>query len=209
MSIQTRTTALQNEIVRLYCTFEQDGLLADPETQPIVTILDTDGVTVLDTVTAVKETIGIWFADYFIPATLPLGQYYDEWAFQWSSGSSVTEKTLLFLIIYKWAGTRWESCMYVLSNLLQAVAVILDIVLTIYMWVIIIRALLSWVNPDPYNPIVQFLHSITEPVLYRVRKALPMPGMGLDLSPIIVLLAIIFLQSFLVQTLKMAALNLR
>ena len=99
--------------------------------------------------------------------------------------------------------------MYVLSNLLQAVAVILDIVLTIYMWVIIIRALLSWVNPDPYNPIVQFLHSITEPVLYRVRKALPMPGMGLDLSPIIVLLAIIFMQSFLVQSLKTAALNLQ
>ncbi len=99
--------------------------------------------------------------------------------------------------------------MYVLSNLLQAVAVILDIVLTIYMWIIIVRALLSWVNPDPYNPIVQFLHSITEPVLYRVRKALPMPGMGLDLSPIIVLLAIIFLQSFLVKTLKTAALNLQ
>ncbi|TDJ51870.1 MAG: YggT family protein [Nitrospina sp.] len=99
--------------------------------------------------------------------------------------------------------------MYVLSNLLQAVAVILDIVLTIYMWVIIVRALLSWVNPDPYNPIVQFLHSITEPVLYRVRKALPMPGMGLDLSPIIVLLAIIFMQSFLVQSLKTAALNLQ
>ena len=99
--------------------------------------------------------------------------------------------------------------MYVLSNLLQALAMILDIVLTMYMWIIIIRALLSWVNPDPYNPIVQFLHSLTEPVLYRVRKVLPMPGMGLDLSPIIVLLAIIFLQSFLVQTLKMAAMNLR
>ena len=99
--------------------------------------------------------------------------------------------------------------MYVLSNLLQGVAVILDIVLTIYMWIIIVRALLSWVNPDPYNPIVQFLHSITEPVLYRVRKALPMPGMGLDLSPIIVLLAIIFMQSFLVQSLKTAALNLQ
>jgi len=99
--------------------------------------------------------------------------------------------------------------MYFLSNLLQAVAVILDIVLTIYMWIIIVRALLSWVNPDPYNPIVQFLHSITEPVLYRVRKALPMPGMGLDLSPIIVLLAIIFMQSFLVQSLKTAALNLQ
>ncbi len=99
--------------------------------------------------------------------------------------------------------------MYVLSNLLQALAMILDIVLTIYMWIIIVRALLSWVNPDPYNPIVQFLHTITEPVLYRVRKALPMPGVGLDLSPIIVLLAILFLQSFLVQTLKTAAINLQ
>lgn len=99
--------------------------------------------------------------------------------------------------------------MFVLSNLLQALAMILDIVLTIYMWIIIIRALLSWVNPDPYNPIVQFLHTITEPVLYRVRKALPMPGVGLDLSPIIVLLAILFLQSFLVQTLKTAAINLQ
>ncbi len=99
--------------------------------------------------------------------------------------------------------------MYVLSNLLHALAWVLNAALTLYMWVIIVRAVLSWVNPDPNNPIVRFLHSITEPVLYRVRKALPMPGMGLDLSPIIVLLAIIFLQSFLVQTLKTAALNLQ
>jgi YggT family protein len=99
--------------------------------------------------------------------------------------------------------------MYVLSNLLSALAIVLDMALTLYMWIIIIRALLSWVNPDPYNPIVQFLNSITEPLLNRVRKAIPMPGMGLDLSPIIVILAIVFLQAFLVQSLKMAALNLR
>ena len=77
----------------------------------------------------------------------------------------------------------------------------------IYMWVIIIRALLSWVNPDPYNPIVQFLYSITEPVLYRIRQLVPMTGIGIDFSPIIVLLAIVFLQGFLVESL--AALGAR
>ncbi|NIQ01711.1 MAG: YggT family protein [Nitrospinaceae bacterium] len=99
--------------------------------------------------------------------------------------------------------------MFVLSNLLSALATVLDIILTLYMWIIIIRALLSWVNPDPYNPIVQFLYSVTEPVLYRIRKVVHSPGMPIDLSPIIVILAIIFLQAFLVQTLKMTALNLR
>ena len=99
--------------------------------------------------------------------------------------------------------------MYVLSNLLHALAIVLNMALTIYMWIIIARALLSWVNPDPYNPIVQFLHSITEPVMYRVRKAIPMPGMGLDLSPILIILAIIFLQTFLVGSLEQASLSLR
>ena len=99
--------------------------------------------------------------------------------------------------------------MYVLGNLLHALAVVLNIALTIYMWIIIARALLSWVNPDPYNPIVQFLHSITEPVMYRVRKAIPMPGMGLDLSPILIILAIIFLQTFLVGSLEHASVSLR
>ncbi len=77
------------------------------------------------------------------------------------------------------------------------------------MWVIIIRALLSWVSPDPYNPIVQFLNSITEPVLYRVRQLIPMSGVGIDFSPIIVILAIIFLQSFLVNSIGMIAARLQ
>ena len=81
------------------------------------------------------------------------------------------------------------------------VAKVLDTVLYLYMIIIFARVVLSWVNPDPYNPIVQFLHSITEPVLYRVRKAIPMPGIGLDLSPIIVILGIVFLQEFLVKSL--------
>jgi YggT family protein len=98
---------------------------------------------------------------------------------------------------------------FVFANLLSALATVLGIALEIYMWVIIARALISWVNPDPYNPVVRFLHSITEPVLYRVRKAVPMHGMGLDLSPIIVILAIYFLQIFLVQSLQMTAAQLR
>ena len=79
----------------------------------------------------------------------------------------------------------------------------LSIGLQLYMWIIIIRALLSWVNPDPYNPIVKFLYSITEPVLYRVRNLLPMSGVGIDFSPIIVLLLIIFCQEFLVNSLHL------
>ena len=77
------------------------------------------------------------------------------------------------------------------------------------MWVIIIRALLSWVNPDPYNPIVQFLNSITEPVLYRVRQLIPMSNIGIDFSPIVVILVIIFMQSFLVNSISMIAMRLQ
>ena len=95
-----------------------------------------------------------------------------------------------------------------LANFLYAIATILKSVLMIYMWVIIIRALISWVNPDPYNKIVRVLYQITEPVLYAVRKRLPYTG-GIDLSPIIVLLVIMFLQVFLVGTLEDIAKNLK
>ena len=98
---------------------------------------------------------------------------------------------------------------YILGNFLAATAKVLDIVLVLYMWIIIIRALLSWVNPDPYNPIVQFLYNVTEPVLYRIRRAIPMSGMGIDFAPIVVLLAIIFLQSFLVNSLSRFAMQLQ
>jgi len=93
--------------------------------------------------------------------------------------------------------------MFVVGNFLNGIANVLNIALTVYMWVIIIRALISWVNPDPYNPIVQFLIGITEPVLYRIRRLLP--AMGLDLSPVVAILAIIFLQRFLVTTLLQMA----
>jgi YggT family protein len=91
--------------------------------------------------------------------------------------------------------------MFAIKNLIQALAYILNLGLTIYMWVIIARAILSWVNPDPYNPIVRFLYNVTEPVLAWVRRRLPLIFGGLDLTPLVVLLAIVFLQRFLVATL--------
>ncbi|MFA5110118.1 MAG: YggT family protein [Desulfobaccales bacterium] len=91
--------------------------------------------------------------------------------------------------------------MFALRHLIEAMTSILDLALTVYMWVIVARALLSWVNPDPYNPIVRFLYNVTEPVLGWVRRRVPLIFGGLDLSPILVLLAIVFLQRFLISTL--------
>ena len=99
--------------------------------------------------------------------------------------------------------------MFVISNLLLAVAKILDIALTLYMWIIIARAVISWVNADPRNQIVRFLISITEPVLYAIRRRLPLNYGGIDFSPILVILAIVFLQNFLVRSLIQLAYNMR
>ena len=91
--------------------------------------------------------------------------------------------------------------MFIIGNFLKAVAIILHYVLTFYMWIVIARAILSWVNPDPYNPIVRFIHNVTEPVLYRIRTKIPVNFGGIDFSPIIVILGIIFLQNFVVNSL--------
>ena len=98
--------------------------------------------------------------------------------------------------------------MFLFGNLIHAVAVLLSYVLTIYIWIIIVRALISWVNPDPFNPIVQILHRLTDPVLDPVRRRLPDMG-GIDISPIVVLLIIFFLQNFLVTSLMDVARLLR
>lgn len=101
--------------------------------------------------------------------------------------------------------------MFVFSNLLSATALVLDMLLTIYLWMIIIRALLTWVNPDPYNPIVRFLGAATDPVLWRARRLMLRAGLnlgGMDLSPILVIVAIYFLQAFLVQSLRDLAIRL-
>ncbi len=97
--------------------------------------------------------------------------------------------------------------MFILTNLLEALAYIINIFLTIYVWVIIIRAIISWVNPDPWNPIVQFLYRSTEPVLQPIRRFLPQ--MGIDISPLIAILGIYFLQRFIVASLYELARNLR
>ena len=83
-------------------------------------------------------------------------------------------------------------------------------VLMIYMWIVIIRCFISWVNPDPYNPIVRFLYTVTDPVLHRLRRALPfLYTSGVDLSPIVIVVGIYFLQSFLVQSLYDLARTIR
>ncbi|MGH7255765.1 MAG: YggT family protein [Nitrospirales bacterium] len=90
--------------------------------------------------------------------------------------------------------------MFIASNVLYGLATVLDWVLTIYMYVIVARALISWVNPDPWNPIVQFLNRVTEPVLYPIRRRIG-DGVGLDVSPIVAILVIIFLQYAVVHSL--------
>lgn len=96
--------------------------------------------------------------------------------------------------------------MFMLANFLLALAKLIDFVLSAYIWLVIGRAVISWVSADPYNPVVRFLVQVTEPVLTRIRRVIPPMG-GIDLSPMVLILAIIFLQSFLVPTLKQIALT--
>jgi len=91
--------------------------------------------------------------------------------------------------------------MFIFANFLIAIAKILDILLSIYMWIIIISALMSWVNPDPYNPIVRFLHAVTEPVLGPIRRLIGFRLGVIDISPMVVILAILFVKSFVIQSL--------
>ncbi|MCX5850274.1 MAG: YggT family protein [Deltaproteobacteria bacterium] len=98
--------------------------------------------------------------------------------------------------------------MFVLSNFVIALAKVIDIALTFYMWIIIFRAVISWVNPDPYNQIVIFLYRVTEPVLRPIRRLLPIRNIGIDFSPVIVILVIIFLKYFLVETMIQLASHL-
>ncbi|RUM46732.1 MAG: YggT family protein [Desulfocapsa sp.] len=95
--------------------------------------------------------------------------------------------------------------MFVVNNFMMAIAQLIDFLLTAYMWIIIGRAVISWVNADPYNPIVRFLYEATEPLLSRIRKMMPMSMGGIDFSPMILIMAIMFLQSFLVPTLRQLA----
>jgi YggT family protein len=95
--------------------------------------------------------------------------------------------------------------MFIISNFLVAIAKILDIGLSLYMWIIVARAVISWVNPDPFNPIVRFLNALSEPVLYQVRRRIPLFFGGFDFTPILIILVIYFLKSFLVKSLVQVA----
>jgi YggT family protein len=92
--------------------------------------------------------------------------------------------------------------MYVIGYFVSALATVLHYALYFYMWIIIARAVLSWVSPDPYNPIVRFITGVTEPVMYRVRSKLPVSFGGIDFSPILVIFIIYFLDMFVVNSLR-------
>ena len=95
--------------------------------------------------------------------------------------------------------------MFVVSNFLSALATMLDLVLSAYIWIIIGRAIVSWVSADPYNPIVRFVYEVTEPLLSRIRRVVPIFGGGIDFSPMILIIAIMFLRGFIVPTLQQLA----
>jgi YggT family protein len=90
--------------------------------------------------------------------------------------------------------------MFVVNYFFIALANLLNLVIAAYIWIIIARAIISWVSPDPYNPIVRFLYRVTEPVLRPVRERLPI-AMGIDFSPMIVIFVLYFLKEFLVPVL--------
>ncbi|MDY0374373.1 MAG: YggT family protein [Desulfobacterium sp.] len=98
--------------------------------------------------------------------------------------------------------------MFIMGNFFRAIAVVLDWGLSLFMWIIIARAVLSWVNPDPYNAIVRFITNVTEPVLYQIRRRIPFNLGGLDISPVIAIMIVIFLQTFVVGSLHTLAYNL-
>ena len=92
--------------------------------------------------------------------------------------------------------------MFLLRNFIEAVAFTLNSLLSIYFWIVLISALLSWVNPDPRNPIVRFLYGVTEPVLYQIRRRLPfVVAGGLDLSPLVLMIGIQFTKMLVVKSL--------
>jgi len=99
--------------------------------------------------------------------------------------------------------------MFIFGNLLLGVAHVLDILLTVYIWIVIFSALISWVNPDPYNPIVKFLRGITEPAYRPIRKFIGARLGIIDLSPLIVIIVIIFIKTFFVTSLLEFAYKLK
>jgi YggT family protein len=98
---------------------------------------------------------------------------------------------------------------FVFGNLFSTIAHILDILLEVYMWVVIVRAILSWINPNPYNPLVRIIYGLVDPVTYRISRFFPTRIGMIDIAPFLLLLIIIFLQKFIVRTLFDLAIRMR
>lgn len=97
--------------------------------------------------------------------------------------------------------------MFVVANILNGLAYVLDAILYLFFWLIVVRALISWVNPDPWNPIVQFLTRATDPILIPIRRRVGLLG-GFDLSPIVAILLIMFMQYAVVATIRDVAMRM-
>jgi YggT family protein len=90
--------------------------------------------------------------------------------------------------------------MYAWTNLVIFIAQTLEGLLQLYFWVVIISALMTWIEPNPYNPIVRFIYAVTEPLFNWIREHLPVIFGGIDFSPLVVVLGISFLQRYLIPT---------
>jgi YggT family protein len=99
--------------------------------------------------------------------------------------------------------------LFVFGNLFSTIAHILDILLEVYMWVVIVRAILSWINPNPYNPLVRIIYGLVDPVTYSISRFFPTRIGMIDIAPFMLLLIIIFLQKFIVRTLFDLAIRIR
>jgi YggT family protein len=98
---------------------------------------------------------------------------------------------------------------FVAGDFLHAVAVVIDMLLSAYMWVVVARAVLSWVRPDPYNPIVRFINGLVDPVTYRISRVIPTRIGMVDISPLILIALIWFARSFLVRVIMDMGARLR
>ncbi|MHB1399474.1 MAG: YggT family protein [Trichloromonadaceae bacterium] len=91
--------------------------------------------------------------------------------------------------------------MELVRDFILILAQMFQLIMTVYIYIVVARAIISWVNPDPYNPIVRFLHNVTDPVLYRIRKVIPLQFGGIDFTPILFLFGLFFIQRVVSQLL--------
>ncbi|MBI4650025.1 YggT family protein [Candidatus Desantisbacteria bacterium] len=99
--------------------------------------------------------------------------------------------------------------MFILANFINAITTILDYLIDLYLIAIIVRAVISWIYFDPYNPIVYFIKKISDPFLNWIRKLIPTASLGIDLSPFIAFLIIVFIKKFLIETMFNIAVKLK